>query len=198
MHNAAVIAQETKKIVVAYVATSEQMIIPTVAQEAGIFRKHGLDAQIVLVSGSPRNVQSLIAGNFDYTMAGVTPLVRARLSGADPTVLAAINNYSTQKIVVAPRTEIHKIEELRGKIVGVSQYGSEGDTFLRIALKSVDLRADADVTIFQTGGGASTVQALAAGKIHAGVTGGGNAVQARRFGAVEIASGEAMKVLAPA
>jgi ABC-type nitrate/sulfonate/bicarbonate transport system substrate-binding protein len=90
-------SQERKKIVVAYVAASEQMIIPTLAQETGIFRKHGLDAQVVLVSGSPRNVQSLIAGNFDYTMAGVTPLVRAKLSGADPVILAAIANYSSQK-----------------------------------------------------------------------------------------------------
>jgi NitT/TauT family transport system substrate-binding protein len=139
------------------------MIIPTLAQEAGIFRKHGLDAHVVLVSGSPRNVQSLIAGNFDYTMAGVTPLIRARLNGADPVILAAIANYSTQKIMVAPVAKIHKVEDLRGKIVGVTQYGSEGDTFLRIALKSVDLRPDMDVTIFQTGGGANTVQALAAG-----------------------------------
>lgn len=190
------LAQELKRIVVAYVAPSEQMILPTLAQQTGIFRKHGLDAQTVLVSGSPRNVQSLIAGNFDYSMAGVTPLVRARMSGADPAILAAINNYSTQKIMVGSPAEVRKLEELRGKIVGVSQYGSEGDTFLRIALKSAGLRPDIDVTIFQTGGGVNTVQALAAGKIHAGVTGGGNAVQAKRFGAIEIASGEEMKILA--
>ena len=78
------IAQERKKIVVAYVAASEQMIIPALAQQTGIFHKHGLDAQVVLVSGSPRNVQSLIAGNFDFTMAGATPLVRSRINGADP------------------------------------------------------------------------------------------------------------------
>lgn len=191
-------AQERKKIVSAYVAASEQMIIPALAQQTGIFHKHGLDAQIVLVSGSPRNVQSLIAGNFDYTMAGVTPLLRSRMNGADPALLAAIANYSTQKIVVAPQSGIRKLEELRGKIVGVTQYGSEGDTFLRIALKSANLRPDVDVTIFQTGGGANTVQALAAGKIHAGATGGANALQAKRFGASEIASGEEMKILAPA
>lgn len=190
------IAQELKKIVVAYVAASEQMIVPTLAQEAGIFRKHGLDAHVVLVSGSPRNVQSLIAGNFDYTMAGVTPLIRARLSGADPAILAAIANYSTQKIMVGPLAKIHKVEDLRGKIVGVTQYGSEGDTFLRIALKGAGLRPDTDVTIFQTGGGANTVQALGAGKIQAAATGGANALQARRFGASELVSGADMKVLA--
>lgn len=191
-------AEEAKKIVVAYVAASEQMILPTVAQEAGIFRRRGLDAQVVLVSGSPRNVQSLIAGNFDYTMAGATPLVRARLSGADPAILAAIANYSTQKIIAAPRSEIRRIEDLRGKIVGVTQYGSEGDTFLRIALKRAGLRPDVDVTVFQTGGGANTVQALAAGKILAGVTGGSNAFIAKRLGASEVASGADIKVLAPA
>ena len=189
-------AQERKKIVVAYVAASEQMIIPALAQQTGIFHKHGLDAQVVLVSGSPRNVQSLIAGNFDYTMAGVTPLVRSRLNGADPAILAAIANYSTQQIVVGPQAGIRKLGDLRGKIVGVTQYGSEGDTFLRIALKSAGLRPDLDVTVFQTGGGANTVQALAAGKIHAGATGGSNALQAKRLGAFEIASGEEMKVLA--
>jgi len=191
-------AQERKKIVVAYVAASEQMIIPALAQQTGIFHKHGLDAQVVLVSGSPRNVQSLIAGNFDFTMAGVTPLVRSRINGADPAILAAIANYSTQQIIVAPQARIRKLDDLRGKIVGVTQYGSEGDTFLRIALKSAGLRPDLDVTIFQTGGGANTVQALAAGKIHAGATGGSNALQAKRMGALEIASGEDMKVLAPA
>jgi NitT/TauT family transport system substrate-binding protein len=189
-------AQERKKIVVAYVAASEQMIVPALAQQTGIFHKHGLDAQVVLVSGSPRNVQSLIAGNFDYTMAGVTPLVRARLNGADPVILAAIANYSTQQIIVAPQAGIRKLDDLRGKIVGVTQYGSEGDTFLRIALKSAGLRPDVDVTIFQTGGGANTVQALAAGKIHAGATGGSNALQAKRLGALEVASGEEMKILA--
>jgi ABC-type nitrate/sulfonate/bicarbonate transport system substrate-binding protein len=189
-------AQERKKIVIAYVAASEQMIIPTVAQETGIFRKHGLDAQVVLVSGSPRNVQSLIAGNFDYTMAGVTPLVRARLSGADPVILAAIANYSNQKIIIAPHVTARKVEDLRGKIVGVTQYGSEGDTFLRIALRNAGLRPDGDVTIFQTGSGANTVEALAAGKVHAGATGGANALQAKRFGAYEIAWGVQMKVLA--
>jgi ABC-type nitrate/sulfonate/bicarbonate transport system substrate-binding protein len=70
-------AQELKKIVVAYVAPSEQMILPMLAQQTGIFRKHGLDAQTVLVSGSTRIVQSLIAGNFDYAMAGVTPIRRS-------------------------------------------------------------------------------------------------------------------------
>jgi ABC-type nitrate/sulfonate/bicarbonate transport system substrate-binding protein len=190
--------QERKKVVAAYVAASEQMIIPALAQQTGLFHKHGLDAQVVLVSGSPRNVQSLIAGNFDYTMAGVTPLVRSRMNGADPTILAAIANYSTQQIVVSPQAGIRKLVDLRGKIVGVTQYGSEGDTFLRIALRSAGLRPDLDVTIFQTGGGANTVQALAAGKIHAGATGGSNALQAKRLGAVEIASGEEMKILAPA
>ncbi len=192
-------AQERKKIVVAYVAASEQMIIPALAQQTGIFHKHGLDAQVVLVSGSPRNVQSLIAGNFDFTMAGVTPLVRSpdeRCRSGDPGGDRELLDAANHRRAAGENTQ--SSTTLRGKIVGVTQYGSEGDTFLRIALKSAGLRPDLDVTIFQTGGGANTVQALAAGKIHAGATGGSNALQAKRMGAVEIASGEDMKVLAPA
>jgi ABC-type nitrate/sulfonate/bicarbonate transport system substrate-binding protein len=191
-------AQDRKKIVVAYVAASEQMIIPALAQQTGIFHKHGLDAQVVLVSGSPRNVQSLIAGNFDFTMAGATPLVRSRINGADPAILAAIANYSTQQIIVAPQARIRKLDDLRGKIVGVTQYGSEGDTFLRIALKSAGLRPDLDVTIFQTGGGRTRCRRWRRERSTRGRLGGSNALQAKRMGAVEIASGEDMKVLAPA
>ena len=66
----------------------------------------------------------------------------------------------------------------------MTQYGSEGDTFLRIALKSAGLRPDLDVTIFQTGGGANTVQALAAGKIHAGATGGSQCLAGQADGRV--------------
>ena len=173
-----------KKIVVAYVAASEQMIIPTLAQQTGIFHKHGLDAQVVLVSGSPRNVQSLIAGNFDFTMAGATPLVRSRINGADPAILAAIANYSTQKIIVAPQARIRKLDDLRGKIVGVTQYGSEGDTFLRIALKSAGLRPDTGRDDFSDRWRGKHSAGAGGGKIHAGATGGATPSRPSGFGAV--------------
>src|SRR5581483_2820231 len=112
-----------QKITVAFVAPSEQFAIPWVAQETGIFAKHGFDADVPLVTGSPRLTQSLIAGDFDYALAGATALMRARMQGADPVILAATSNYSSQMLLVNPAAGIQRVSDLRGRTVGVAQYG---------------------------------------------------------------------------
>ena len=127
-------AASLQKIVVAYVSPSDSMIIPGIARDSGILAKYGFDADVVLVTGSPRVVQSLIGGSFDYAIPGGTPLLRARVQGADTVILSTITDYSTQRVVVHPRSGIQKIEQLKGSKVGVTQYGSEGDAFLRMVL----------------------------------------------------------------
>ena len=61
-------AASLQKIVVAYVSPSDSMIIPGIARDSGILAKYGFDADVVLVTGSPRVVQSLIGGSFDYAI----------------------------------------------------------------------------------------------------------------------------------
>ena len=57
---------------VAIVSPSPNLSMPWVAKEAGIFSKHGLDVDVILLTGSPRLVQSLIAGDVDYAPGLVT------------------------------------------------------------------------------------------------------------------------------
>src|SRR6185369_8950192 len=76
-------AASLQRIVVAYVSPSDSIIIPGIARDSGILAKYGFDADVVLVTGSPRVVQSLIGGSFDYAIPGGTPLLRARVQGAD-------------------------------------------------------------------------------------------------------------------
>src|SRR5947208_689285 len=49
------------KIVVGYVSPSEAMVIPWLAQMTGIFARHGIEADLHMVPGTPRLVQSLVA-----------------------------------------------------------------------------------------------------------------------------------------
>ena len=165
-------AASLQKIVVAYVSPSDSMIIPGIARDSGILAKYGFDADVVLVTGSPRVVQSLIGGSFDYAIPGGTPLLRARVQGADTVILSTITDYSTQRVMVHPRSGIQSVEQLKGKKVGVTQYGSEGDAFLRLVLQRAGLKPDIDVQIIQTGGSGLTVTSLVAGKIDAGAMGG--------------------------
>ena len=192
-------AASLQKIVVAYVSPSDSMIIPGIARDSGILAKYGFDADVVLVTGSPRVVQSLIGGSFDYAIPGGTPLLRARVQGADTVILSTITDYSTQQIMVHPRSGIQSVEQLKGKKVGVTQYGSEGDAFLRLVLQRAGLKPDIDVQIIQTGGSGLTVTSLVAGKIDAGAMGGSvtSVLASRKTGAKTLITAQELNVLAP-
>ncbi|HLH22993.1 MAG TPA: ABC transporter substrate-binding protein [Chloroflexota bacterium] len=185
-----------QKVTIAYVAPVETFSIPWIAKEAGIFTKYGIDADVALLTGSPRLVQSLIAGDFDYGLAGVTAIMRARMQGADPVILAAGSNYSNQAVLVQPRAGIQRLQDLKGKTVGVAQYGSESETFLQIALHKADMAPD-DVQVLQTGGHPQTLAALVSGNLEAGVLGSSMVLAAERAGAVRLADGQTLKVLSP-
>jgi ABC-type nitrate/sulfonate/bicarbonate transport system substrate-binding protein len=189
-------APPLQKIVVAFVSPSETMAIPWIARETGLFARYGFDADVPLVTGSPRLVQSLIAGDFDYAIPGVTALIRARVQGADPLILAATTAYSTQQLVVNPQADIPSLAALRGRTVGITQYGSEGDTFLRIVLNRVGL-TPADVSILQMGGTPQVAAAMTSGNLEAGVLGGAPALAAQQAGARKLASGAELQVLSP-
>lgn len=164
-------AQQRRKVLVAYVAPGISQTIPWVTKEAGIFAKHGIDADVILLTGSPRLVQTLLAGDIDYSLGGVSSVLRARFRGADPVILATTANVSSQQVLIRPESPFQRLPDLKGKIVGVTQYGSQGDTFVRDALKKTGLRPDTDVTLIQMGGTPQVGSALLAGKIDAGVTG---------------------------
>jgi ABC-type nitrate/sulfonate/bicarbonate transport system substrate-binding protein len=185
------------KLRVAYVSPSITQSLPWVARETGILAKYDLTAEVVLITGSPRLVQSLIAGDVDVVFAGVTALIRARARGADVAILGAPANVSSQKLMVGRSSKIRRLEELKGAVIGVSQYGSEADTFARNALAIAGLRPDKDVTILQLGGHPQVAAAMAAGKLEVGVLGGLATLTAERSGAKLLASAAELKILSP-
>jgi ABC-type nitrate/sulfonate/bicarbonate transport system substrate-binding protein len=190
-------AHGADKLRIAYVSPSITQSLPWVAKETGILAKHDLTAEVVLITGSPRLVQSLIAGDVDVVFAGVTALIRARARGADVAILGAPANVSSQKLMLSRSSKIRRLEELKGSIIGVSQYGSEADTFARNALSIAGLRPDKDVTILQLGGHPQVAAAIAAGKLEVGVLGGLATLTAERSGARLLASAAELKILSP-
>jgi len=185
------------KLRLAYVSPSVTLSLPWVAKETGILAKHDLAAEVVLITGSPRLVQSLIAGDVDVVFAGVTALIRARSRGAEVAILGASANLSSQKLMVSRNSKIRRLEDVKGAIIGVSQYGSEADTFARNALAKAGLKPDKDVTILQLGGHPQVAAAMAAGKLEAGVLGGLAALTAEKSGARLITSAVELKILSP-
>ncbi len=183
-----------EKILVAFVSPSPVFAPAWIAKETGIFTRHGLDAQVILLTGSPRLVQSLIAGDVDYAIVGVIAAMRARMQGADVVVLATATNVSVMKLLVSRTSGIRKLEDLKGRVIGVSQYGSEADAFARIVVSKAGLRPDKDAAIIQFGGHPQVAAALVAGKIEAGVLGGLALLTAKKSGAVVLADGVELNI----
>lgn len=173
-----------ERIRVGVVSPAPGLSAPWIAKETGIFAKHGLEADVILLTGSPRLVQSLIAGDVQYALVGAAAAMRARMRGAEVVILAAATNVSSQKLLVNPKSGIRKLEDLKGRVIGVSQYGSEADGFARTAVSKAGLKPDKDVAILQMGGHPQVAAALIAGKLDAGVIGGLAFVTAQQSGAI--------------
>lgn len=159
-----------EKITLAHVAINPGQGLLWVARDAGLLAKYGLTGEVVLIPGSPRTAQALIAGDLDYAVAGAAAILRARMQGADVVLLASLSNYSSQRVLLKSDSNINNLKELRGKIIGVTQYGSAGDAFLRAALRKAGLK-ESEATILQMGGTPGVAQALEAGRIEVGVLG---------------------------
>jgi len=185
------------KVRLAYVSPSVSLSLPWMAKETGILAKYDLVAEILLITGSPRLVQSLIAGDVDVAFAGITAITRARMRGADVAILGAAANVSSQKLMVGRNSKVRRLEDLKGAIIGVSQYGSEADTFARNALALAGLKPDKDVTMLQLGGHPQVAAAMVAGKLDVGALAGLAALTAEKAGARQLASAAELKILSP-
>ena len=159
-----------QKLMIAHVAVNPSQGMLHLAKDSGILAKYGFGADVLLIPGTPRTIQALIAGDLDYVAAGAPASLRARAQGADVTILSTLANSSPQRVFIRPDSALNDFKELKGKTIGVTQYGSGGDTFLRGALRKHGIK-ESEVTILQMGGTPGVAQGLESGRIEVGVLG---------------------------
>jgi NitT/TauT family transport system substrate-binding protein len=137
------------------------------ADEAGLWKKHGLDVELMLISGTPPSVAALIAGEVQFIAAAGESGLQAQTRNPD---LVGIANYSmTQPQRLIARPEIHRFEDLKGKRIGVFTIGDGHYTQWGKALSRVGLNPERDVTWIAVGGGnqGAFIAALSADSIDA-------------------------------
>ena len=102
------------KSYLAYISQSADTSAPYwVAQDAGFFKKHGLDIELVFVSSSVMATQSLMAGDIQFTSAGGTAVVNGRLAGGDIAIINSVGNTLPYYIIGKP--EIKSPEDMRAR-----------------------------------------------------------------------------------
>ncbi|HEX9446267.1 MAG TPA: ABC transporter substrate-binding protein [Candidatus Binatia bacterium] len=156
---------QTKRIPVAYSALSATQTGFYLAKEAGLFEKNGLAVDMVYVAGGTRIAQALIAGEFPVALAGGA-IVNANLAGGDIVVVGGVVNVPSFYVYVHP--SIKKPEDLKGKALGITTYGSSTDFTLRYLVRKWGLEPDRDVKIIQAGGQPEILAAMQAGALQGG------------------------------
>ena len=141
-------------------------VIPWTTHEAGIFAKHGIDAQLTFIS-SAMTVPAAVAGEVDVSFGGGYAAVASRLGGSDLLIFFNVTNWQPYEFMVTQ--DINSPADLVGQRVGVSRFGSVSDVATRVALRQLGLVPERDVVILQIGGLTERIAAMRAGTLAGGV-----------------------------
>lgn len=156
-----------RKIRVAITSLSGSMSPPWIAREAGIFRKHGLEVEVIAMPSGVEGMNALIAGEVLFLQISGGTTAGAAVAGAEVVVIATTVGTLVQNLVARP--EIEKPEQLRGKSLGITRFGTSIDTGARLALRHFGLLPEKDVAIVQIGGMESIVPAMQGNRVQAGI-----------------------------
>src|SRR5581483_3123008 len=158
---------ELLPIRVGYAAPSASFAMVWIAQDAGLYTKYGLRAEVVNLG--PNGAAPLIGGDVDVVQVAGPSVFAANLEGGD--TIWILVPLSRPVLYLLARPEITRGEELRDRAVGVSARGTFTDQFMRLALRRFGLEADRDVTVLATGGPPESVAAASTGRVAAIIAG---------------------------
>ena len=187
--------EKPSRVNLAYSSISGSQAIVRVMKDAGIFQKNGLDANLVFIAGGTGVIQALIAGDLSIAVVSGEPSILARLQGTDTVMLACLINIIDFSIITAP--EVKKPQELKGKKLAVSRFGSSTDFVVRYALEKWALIPDRDVAILQIGSQPARFAALKSGTVHGTIVGPPADIIARKEGYNELATPEQLNLAYP-
>lgn len=159
-------------------ASATQMSL-WLAKEGNFYEKYGLNVEVISIPGSSLAIQAMLSGELPIIQAGGAGPVQAALSGTDTVIIATIAKKFNWWIF--SQAHIARMEDLKGKVVGTTRFGTQSDLATRLALRRSGLDPERDVTMVQTGGPAETVIAMATGKVHAAAITPPATLQAKRL-----------------
>jgi NitT/TauT family transport system substrate-binding protein len=138
-----------------------------VAEQKGLFRKHGIEAEIIVTGqGAATGISALLANDIQVVASAGDALVASTLQGADTVMIAGVVNKGLQRIMA--RSEIKTTAELKGKKIGVTRIGAVSHSVLLMMLPRWKMSVN-DVQVMQLGSSPNMLAALDRGGIDAAV-----------------------------
>lgn len=181
-------AQTPVRVMSGYAATSGPHAVLWIARDAGLFEKNGLRTDVAYIRSGSTMAQTLVSGEIQMSQMGGPALLAAGVAGMDVTFVAVALN--TTPIVIMGT--VSRMEELKGKAIGVTRYGSNTDISARYAIRKAGLQPDKDIALLQLEDYAGIMGGIASGRIAAGALADPFTDAAKKMGYKEIADVAAM------
>src|SRR5215467_4188004 len=173
-------AQKLEKMRVGYNAITGSNSALWISREAGFTAKNGLDVDFIYIESGSRIMQAMVAGDLRLGNTGSGPSIQAHARGADTVIILSV--MPTLPFQVVARPEIKKPEDLRGKKLAISTFGSTTDFAARFFLEKTGLTVGKDVVVLQSGGQSTRLAALKQGAVDATLLGAPTLLVAKQFG----------------
>jgi NitT/TauT family transport system substrate-binding protein len=175
-------AQELKRVRIGYPSLGFRQGHIWVAKDEGLFKKYGLDVDPIFLRGGQMAIQALAAG--DPPIMSIGQVVQANLAGFDLALIAGVESYYDSTIY--GRGDVTRLEQLKGKRLGISGYGAATHFAALIVAKHLNLDPNKDLTLVPGGPDAERLAALSSGKIDASVFNSSTVPIAKRMGFTEL------------
>jgi NitT/TauT family transport system substrate-binding protein len=157
---------KVKKMHIGYSAQAGAFAPIWITKEAGLFKKNGLDVDLLFIPGGPTAAASMLAGEVQAVAMAGPAVVSSNLGGTDLVMIAGIvNTFAFQVITVKGITSP---SQLKGKRLGVNRFGTAPDIAARFALRRMGIDPS-EVTILQLGEQSTRLMAMKAGQLEAAI-----------------------------
>ena len=158
--------EKLEKMNIGYSAQAGAFAPIWITKEAGLFKKNGLDVNLLFIPGGPTAAAAMTAGELQAAAMAGPAIVSSNLAGSDLVMIAGIvNTFAFQLITVKAITTP---SQLKGKRVGVNRFGAAPDIAARYALRRMGIDP-AEVTILQLGEQSTRLAAMKAGQLEAAI-----------------------------
>jgi NitT/TauT family transport system substrate-binding protein len=149
-------------------------------KEAGIFHKNGLDADLIYIPPAILT-QAMVARQVPIAVSGGSSMIEANLRGADFVLLGSLTQFPSLNFFVT-RPEITRVEQLKGKRLGISRIGAAPHRILQLMLTKLNMDPKKDVAFIQIGNPGVVLSAIKDGRVDGGLLSPDYAHGAKKLG----------------
>jgi NitT/TauT family transport system substrate-binding protein len=156
---------QVERLRVAMASISTSQVNLWVPRDVGLFKKHGLDVDLVLISGAPIVNAALLSGEVAIAQGGPTPSIQTNLKGAGTYIILGNTNRFPYQLVATPNTK--DITDLKGRRFAIARLGAADHTAVLFVLPRFGLQPEKDLSLIAVGAVPSRFAALVNGAVAA-------------------------------